>query len=64
MKDIKLENGSNWLNVPGYGMLHVWVKEGNLDHVTIYNAKVTKKRTIITKGHSHVQLDIKVDNYD
>lgn len=55
--------GMNWISVPGFGKLSVWVdKNGNTSSVTIYNSTVTKKKTHTPKKGRHwVDLDIKVD---
>ena len=57
--------GMNWIRVPGFGKLAVWVdKNGNTESITIYNATVSEKKTHTPAKDSHwVGLEIKTDNY-
>ena len=63
-----LEDGLNVLNVEGFGTMHVFVYDGNVSKITIFNSKVTKKKTRTIqhdgqKGHL-VNLSIETDTYD
>ena len=65
--EMRLEEGLNVIDtVPtGYGDLHVYVKDGNVTNVTIFNASIKKRKTHTVNCNgspSHwVNLDIKVD---
>ena len=65
--EMKLEEGLNVIETTGtgYGDLHVYVRDGNVTNVTIFNASIKKKKTHTVKHGekpSHwVNLDVKVD---
>tara|TARA_R100000406_G_scaffold80572_2_gene61944 strand:- start:1714 stop:1941 length:228 start_codon:yes stop_codon:yes gene_type:complete len=67
--EMKLEEGLNIIETTptGYGDLHVYVRDGNVTNVTIFNASIKKKKTHTVKHNdggkpSHwVNLDVKVD---
>ena len=60
------EEGMNVVTVSGFGDLHIFVRKGDLYEVTIFNARVTKKKTHVMKHNSeklhHVDLKITVDD--
>ena len=60
------EDGMNVVTVGGFGDLHIFVKNGDLSKVTIFNARVTKKKTHVMIQHGeklhHVDLKITVDD--
>ena len=64
---MKLKEGLNVIDTmgTGYGDLHVYVRNDNVVNVTIFNAKISKKKTHTFKYDgkpSHwVNLDIEVD---
>ena len=43
---MKLEEGMNVLRVEGWGRMHVFVDDGDVWKVTIYNAKKKKLQTV------------------
>jgi len=43
------------------GRLHIWVVDGKIKDITLYNAKITKKKTHTDNESHHVNLDIKTD---
>lgn len=66
MQEMNLENGMNVLNVKGLGMMHIFVYDGNVTNITIFNAKVTKKTS--THQHegedcNHVNVKVVTDTY-
>lgn len=46
MNNMKLEEGMNVLNVDAWGTMHVFVRNGSVYEITVYNAKKTKLSTI------------------
>ncbi len=65
MKTMELEEGMNVINPTRYGKLHVFVRNGNVYQITIFNSSISKRKTHVQqyKGEKlhHVQLDIKAD---
>ncbi len=43
---MKLEEGMNVLNVQDWGTMHVWVRNGSVYEITVFNAKKTKLKTV------------------
>ncbi len=62
-KEHNLVVGSNHINAPGFGSLHISVNsKGHIVNITVYNATVVKKKTHTPGKNCHwVDLDIKVD---
>ena len=50
IKRMKLEDGMNVLKVNRWGKVHVWVKNGCVVSMTIYNAKKKSCRTTKATG--------------
>ena len=43
------------------GTLHLYVRDGKLKDITLFNAKISKKKTHTDSGGNHVNLDVKLD---
>ena len=54
MNTMKLEEGMNVLNVDVWGNMHVWVRNGSVYEITVFNAKKTK---LSTKGNGSRPCD-------
>ncbi len=65
MKTMALEEGMNVINPSRFGKLHVFVRNGNVYKITIFNSSISKRKTHVQqfKGEKlhHVQLGIKTD---
>ena len=63
MNNIELEEGMNVLSCPKWGRMHIWVRQGSVADLTIYNAKKKSCRTIMAQGktspvNGHINLII------
>lgn len=68
MKTMELEEGMNVINPSGFGKMHVFVRNGNVYEITIFNSSISKRKTR-THQHGgkklhHVQLEIKSDGLE
>lgn len=67
MNRLDLENGMNVLNVEGLGMMHIFVYDGNVSKISIFNSKVTKKETRTSQHEGEkcnmVSLKVETDTY-
>ena len=43
------------------GTLHLYVRDGKLQDITLFNAKISKKKTHTSIHGHHVNLDVKLD---
>ena len=46
MNELILEEGMNILRVKRWGYMHVFVRDGSIDKMTVFNVKKKKVRTI------------------
>lgn len=44
--NMKLEEGMNVLDVDEWGCMHVWVRDGSVYEITVFNAKKSRLTTI------------------
>jgi len=65
-KDHDFVIGANWIKVPGFGDMRIWVsKNGNPSNITIYNSIITRKKTHTPAKNVHwVSLDVKQDGVE
>jgi len=65
MKVMELEEGMNVINPSRFGKLHVFVRNGNVYKMTVFNSSISKRKTHVQhyKGKKlhHVELDIEAD---
>lgn len=66
MKAVELEEGMNVIGPNGFGRMHVFVRNGDVYKITIFNSSISKRKTR-TQQHRgkklhYVQLDIKADS--
>ena len=68
MKTMELEEGMNVINPSRFGKMHVWVRDGNVYSVTIYNSSISKRKTHVQQCNGkklhHVDLEIKADGLE
>ncbi len=59
---IELKDGLNSIKTQCLaGSLHLWVRNGKLMDITLYNAKISKKETTTDNYGSHVKMQVKLD---
>ena len=66
MNELKLKEGMNILRVEKWGYMHLFVKNGSIDRMTVFNAKKKKVRTVkageASRPSSHyVELSFEVN---
>ena len=65
MKVMELEEGMNVINPNRFGKLHVFVRNGNVYQITVFNSSISKRKTHVQqyrgKKLHHVELEIKAD---
>jgi len=65
MKTMELEEGMNIIKPRRFGQMHVWVEDGYVYKVTIFNSSISKRITHTQQYNGkklhHVNLDIKAD---
>ena len=68
MKTMELEEGMNVINPSRFGKMHVWVRDGNVYSMTIYNSSISKRKTHVQQYNGeklhHVDLEIKADGLE
>lgn len=64
-KTMELEEGMNVINPSRFGKMHVWVRNGNVYSITIFNSSISKRKTYTQRYNDkklhHVELTIKAD---
>ena len=65
MKVMELKEGMNVINPSRFGKLHVFVRNGNVYKMTVFNSSISKRKTHVQhyrgKKLHHVELDIEAD---
>ena len=68
MKRMELEEGMNVINPSRFGKMHVWVKNGNVSSITIFNSSISKRKTHVQRRRGKklhlVDLQIKADRLE
>ena len=66
MNRTELKEGMNIISMPNYaGTMHIYVYDGKVNEITLFNAKVTKKKTVSSQNRKEtcnlVNMTIKTD---
>ena len=62
INEIKLEEGMNGVDTPnGAGTMNIMVRDGVITKITMFNAKISKKKTHTCTDGSWVNLEVKTD---
>tara|TARA_R100000900_G_scaffold141225_1_gene122187 strand:+ start:10815 stop:11141 length:327 start_codon:yes stop_codon:yes gene_type:complete len=62
VKHFHLKDGLNVVRFDcNAGTLHLYVRNGKLQDMTLFNAKISKKKTHTDVGGNHVNLGVKLD---
>jgi hypothetical protein len=68
MKMMELEEGMNVISPSRFGKMHIWVRDGNVYSITIFNSSISKRKTHVQQYNGkklhHVDLGIKADGLE
>lgn len=56
-----LKDGLNVIRHGDRSFMHIFVFDGVIKNMTLYNCKISKKKTYTDKGLSHVVMEVKND---
>jgi len=68
MKEMELEEGMNVINPSRFGKMHVFVRNGNVYKITVFNSSISKRKTRTQQYRGKklhlVNLEIKADGLE